>query len=212
MSLINIKAFPLGPIQTNCYLIWPVNETCCWIIDPGGPPGPVVKMIENERIHPEIIINTHGHWDHFEGNRALKDKFPDTPIAVHEADADLLPDPDKNLSRFLMGRPISSPPAEIFLKDGDELYLGTLGFKVIHTPGHTPGGVCLYCAQAGIVIVGDLIFAGGGVGRTDFPRASAKQLAESIEKLFKTAPDETLVYPGHGPATTLGDEKTLLGY
>jgi hydroxyacylglutathione hydrolase len=212
MTLLNIESRPLGPIQTNCYLIWPVKENCCWIIDPGGPPGPILKIIEAKKLCPEMIINTHGHWDHFEGNQDLKDKYPTIPIAIHESDSDVLPDPDKNLSRFLMGKAISSPPADLFLKDGDSLKLGSLEFTVIHTPGHTPGGVCLYCAQAQAVIVGDLIFAGGGVGRTDFPRASAKQLAESIEKLFKLVPDQTAVYSGHGPATTIGDEKANLGF
>jgi glyoxylase-like metal-dependent hydrolase (beta-lactamase superfamily II) len=212
MSLLNIETIPLGPIQTNCFILWPEGESSCWIVDPGGLPGPILKIIDATNLRPEMIINTHGHWDHFMGNRSLKDKFPDLPLAIHEADADVLPDSDKNLSLFLIGKEIVSPPANRFLKDGDELPLGSLMFKVIHTPGHTPGGVCLYCAKAKTVIVGDLIFAGGGVGRTDFPGASQKQLTESITKLFVLLPEDTTVYPGHGPSTTIGEEKANLGF
>jgi hydroxyacylglutathione hydrolase len=212
MPILNIQTLLLGPIQTNCFILWPENQAACWIVDPGGLPEPILKIIEAKKLRPEMIINTHGHWDHFMGNQSLKDKFPDVPIAIHEADAEVLPDPDKNLSLFLIGKAISSPPADRFLKDGDELHLGSLSFKVIHTPGHTPGGVCLYCAQAKTVIVGDLIFAGGGVGRTDFPKASQKQLTESITKIFAILPEDTTVYPGHGPATTIGEEKANLGF
>ncbi len=212
MPTLNIETIPLGLIQTNCFILWPENEVPCWIVDPGGLPGPILKIIEAKKLRPEMIINTHGHWDHFMGNRCLKDKFPDIPLAIHEADADVLPDPDKNLSLALIGKAIFSPPADRFLKDGDELKLGSLAFKVIHTPGHTPGGVCLYCAKAKTVIVGDLIFADGGVGRTDFPKASQEQLMASITRLFEMLPEDTAVYPGHGPSTTIGEEKANLGF
>ncbi|MFA5864032.1 MAG: MBL fold metallo-hydrolase [Phycisphaerae bacterium] len=213
MTKLNIETFPIGPIQTNCYLVWPEKENVCWIIDPGGLGGAIIKIIEAEKLQPQMLIVTHGHWDHFLGNRGLKDKFPKLPIAIHQADADVLPDANANMSLSFIGKSILSPPADVLLHDGDELNLGSLHFKVIHTPGHSPGGICLYCSDAEekVLFAGDLIFAGGGVGRTDLPKSSSRQLYESISKIFETLPEETIVYPGHGPSTTLGEEKKILG-
>ncbi len=212
MTHLNVQTPPLGLIQTNCYLIWPEGETACWIIDPGGLPGPIISVIERNKLEPKKIIITHGHWDHFMGNRCLKDKFPHAKIAIHESDARVLPDADANLSLALIGKAILSPPADEFLKDGDNLQLGSLTFRVIHTPGHSPGGVCLHCEDPDVksVFVGDLIFAGGGVGRTDLPGSSTRDLHQSIKRVFKLIPDETVVYPGHGPTTTIGEEKESL--
>jgi len=207
MAQLHVETIPMGPIETNCYLVWPEGRRECWVIDPGGLPTPVIKRIEKEKLEPKMIVITHGHWDHFLGNRCLKDRFPEAQIAIHELDASVLPDPEKNMSLSFIGKSILSPPADRRLKDGDELALGEFKFQVIHAPGHCPGLICLYCPEAKTLFAGDLIFAGGGVGRTDLPRSSPRQLEESLKKIFDRLPDDTTVYSGHGPATTIGDER-----
>ncbi len=211
MTKLNIETFPLGPIQTNCYLVWTDNSPDCWIIDPGGQPHAILKRIESLKLQPQMLILTHGHCDHFIGNRDLKTKFPNLIIAIHEADADVLPDDNKNLSVLFLRRSVMSPPADRLLHDGDVLTLVDMKFKVIHTPGHTPGCICLYCANADtkVLFTGDLIFAGGGVGRTDLPNSSTRKLCESITRIFNEIPGETIIYPGHGPATTIHNERKI---
>lgn len=209
---LNIETFPMGPIRTNCYLVRPENSKSCWIIDPGGSPEPVINSINAHQLEPEMIIMTHGHWDHFIGVADLKAQYPNAQIGIHDADADALPDAELNMSESFLGMKIISPPADVILQDGDHLQLGSVGFKVIHTPGHTPGGICLYSpdTKTPVVFVGDLIFADGGVGRTDLPKSSTAQLYTSISKLFRMLPDEALVYSGHGASTTIGKERSCL--
>lgn len=213
MAKLNIETIPLGLIETNCYLVWPEAESVCWIIDPGGDPTPVVEIMAAKALRLEKIVITHGHFDHFLGTRELKAQFPTVPIAIHASDAAVMPDAKLNMSALFLGRGISCPPADEYLQDGQELKLGTLTFQVIHTPGHAPGGICLYCPECDpkVLFAGDLIFAGGGVGRTDFPRSSTEQLWESIAKIFRMVPEATTVYSGHGPTTTIGEEKEYLG-
>jgi len=210
MTTINVEKIEIGPIATNSYLVWPEGENACWIIDPGGLPKPIISAVERNGLEPEMIIITHGHWDHFLGNRCLKGRWPEVPIAVHEADAEALPNPNVNLSVSMFGKLIKSPPADRLLHEGDKLRLGEFEFEVIHTPGHSPGGICLYCSDKQIAFVGDLIFAGGGVGRTDLPRASTDQLYNSIDKFFKRVANETVIYPGHGEATRADRERVML--
>jgi len=214
MLKLNVETFPIGMLQTNCYVLWPENEKVCWVIDPGGPPAPVIKLIEKRNLDLQSIVITHGHFDHFMGNQALKEQYPNAKIAIHEVDADLLVNADVNLSTAFFGYSIVSPPADQILHEGDKLQLGSLTFTVIHTPGHCPGCICLHCDHPDVrtLFVGDLIFAGGGVGRTDFPGASGKELTKSISRIFKIVPEDTAVYPGHGPTTTIKREKQMLGY
>ena len=209
---LNIETYPLGPIQTNCYLIWPDDSKDCWIIDPGGSPEAIIASIQKRGLTHKMIILTHGHWDHFLGNADLKKAFPDLSIAMHQADSPVLPDASKNMSQLFVGTPIVSPPADCFLNDSDEIMLGEIIFKVIHTPGHTPGGICLYSKNSDdkVIFVGDLIFAGGGVGRTDLPMSSTAKLYESIARVFKEVSDDTKVYSGHGPASMIKREKSYL--
>jgi glyoxylase-like metal-dependent hydrolase (beta-lactamase superfamily II) len=209
---LNIEVFPLGPINTNALLVWPENAQSCWIVDPGGDPSEIIERIEELKLKPEMIVLTHGHWDHFGGNASLKKKYPAIKIAIHQADAEVLPDARKNMSQAFVGYDIVSPPADVLLKDGDKLKLDGISFQIIHTPGHTPGGICIYSADADekVVFAGDLIFAGGGVGRTDLPHGSTAQLYSSIARLFKTVDEKAVVYPGHGPATTMDREKAYL--
>lgn len=209
MTSIHVETIPIGPIETNCYVVWPEGQPACWIIDPGGLPKPVIKVVEANSLTPEMIVITHGHWDHFIGNRCLKKRWPDLPIAVHEIDGPALRNPNINLSMSLLGKLVKSPPADRLLHEGDRLTLGPFQFEVIHTPGHCPGSVCLYSSECDVVFVGDLIFQGGGIGRTDFPNGSSDELYRSIEKLFKTIGPNTVIYPGHGPATSADKERMM---
>lgn len=210
MSKLVVKTYPMGPIQVNTYLVWAEGSKGCWVIDPGGLPKPLLAEIGKNDLVLEKIVNTHGHWDHFMGNTALKEACPQASIAIHLMDAMALVSADVNLSQAFVGKAVTSPPAEEFLDDGATLMLGDLTFSVIHTPGHSPGGVCLYCAEAKTAFVGDLIFAGGGVGRTDLPMGSPAQLYNSIEKFLHMVTPDTTFYPGHGPSTIASEEKIML--
>lgn len=209
MSELHVETIVVGPIETNCYVIWLAGEENCWIIDPGGFARPVKAAVDRRNLKPELIVITHGHWDHFFGNNGLRKRWPDLSIAVHEKDAPALPDPGVNLSVSMFGKLVKSPAADRILKDGDKLSLLSAEFEVIHTPGHSPGSISLYCAQQQIVFVGDLIFAGGGVGRTDLPQSSTEDLYRSIETLFNRIGPETIIYSGHGPPSRADKERTI---
>ena len=185
----------VGPIETNCYIVTE-NEASkeAIIIDPGEEAGKILAFISKHQLQPLYIIITHGHFDHIGANRELKAKLK-IPILMHEKDTFGLPSGN-------------SPPADRFLKDQDHLEVGPpeadLKFEVLHTPGHTPGGISLYCEKEKVLFSGDTLFY-DAVGRTDLPHSSEKDMRESIKKLL-TLPPGTKVYPGHGQPTTIGDE------
>ena len=155
-----------------------------------------------------VWINTHGHIDHIGANRAIKERY-DIPLLIHSADSASLTDPGLNLSAMGFGR-LDSPPSDRELQDGDEILVGEIMLKVISTPGHTPGGICLLICRSGqpdVIITGDTLFA-GGVGRTDFPGGSWSLLMESIRNRLLSFPDETIIFPGHGSHSTIGEERS----
>ncbi|MBF0493974.1 MAG: MBL fold metallo-hydrolase [Candidatus Omnitrophica bacterium] len=194
---IEIKAFEVGPIGTNCYLTYDGNKTGI-LIDPGYPETAIRDFILRNDLKIEYTVNTHGHGDHIAGN-----KFFDYPVYIHELDEPFLTDGAKNLG-FFAGMTVPKVKAFKILKDGDKILAGKLEFTVIHTPGHTPGGICLLAGN--VLFAGDTLFH-EGVGRTDLPGGSQKALEASIKNKLFTLPDNTKVYPGHGPATTIGHEK-----
>jgi len=202
-----IEALVVGDYQANCYLVTDDSELL--IIDPGDEAERIAEIIERRKLGPRLLVNTHGHIDHIGGNRELKARFPEMKICVHAADAKALGKPLKNLSIF-QARMYKSPPAEVELQDGQELTLGKLRFKVIHTPGHTPGGISLYCAEGladgPVVFTGDALFA-GGIGRSDFPGGDGALLVKSIRERLLTLPPFTRALPGHGPDSTIQEEK-----
>ena len=202
-----IEVLAVGDYQSNCYLVTDGPELL--IIDPGDEADRICEIIARRKLEPRLLVNTHGHIDHIGGNRDLKERFPAIKICVHSDDAKALGKPLKNLSIF-QGRMYKSPPPDIVLVDGQELALGKLRFKVIHTPGHTPGGISLYCAEGlgdgPVVFTGDALFA-GGIGRSDFPGGDGELLIKSIRERLLTLPPFTRCFPGHGPDSTIQDEK-----
>jgi hydroxyacylglutathione hydrolase len=196
-----VYTFQLGPMQANCYILECEKTRSAIVIDPGDEADVILDIISDRKLKLEFIINTHGHIDHISANNELKKKTS-AKLCIHRLDADLIVDPQKNLSSFI-GKPISSLPPDRILEDGDIIESGTIKLKVIHTPGHSPGGICLLADDA--IFTGDLLFA-GGIGRYDFPGSSYDQIMESLKKVIELG-DDLIVYPGHGFNTTIGEEK-----
>ena len=206
---LEIIAFPLGVYQTNCYVV-NAGELGGFVVDCGFEPDRLIQLVQQQTRTPEAVVLTHAHLDHIGGLFAFRKHFPDVPIWIHEAEEQWLLDPERNLSA-LLDTPTTAPPADRLLREGDVLELAGQRWAVLHTPGHSPGSVTLYCEAAGLAFVGDTLF-NGSVGRTDFPGCSMETLSESIRTKLYTLPDETDALPGHGPATTIGHEKATNPY
>lgn len=184
----------VGPIGTNCYLVEDEASKECLIIDPGDYPGVILKTIEEKKLKPAAIVITHGHWDHVGANKKLKEKYH-LPIMMNEAD--------------LFGLKITDSPApDRGLNENDEIKVGGLTFKVLQTPGHSPGGISLYLEKEKVIFTGDTLFK-ETYGRVDLPGSSPEAMVFSLKKLL-ALPHETKVYPGHGRPTTIGAEQNLL--
>ncbi len=202
-TMLKIKSWTVGPFEENVYLIWCTESRQALLIDPGGETERILDFARQEGLTIRYILNTHGHADHIAENALAKEKTG-AELLIHEDDHSMLTNPEQNLSLFFEA-PIISPNADRFLRDGDTLTLGSLTFSIIHTPGHSPGSICL--VHDGLVIAGDTLFY-HGVGRTDLPGGSMKALEHSIREKLYTLPDETVVYSGHGPQTTIGEERS----
>jgi len=203
-----VHSLIVGPLQVNCHIVTDGDSPAAAIIDPGGDAELIIEKVEAESLKPESIVLTHGHGDHIGALAAVKDRYPDAPILAHAQDAPALTDPNLNLS-IMLGMPMTAPPADRELADGDEFEVGSLRFRVIHTPGHTPGGACFYAETSPpLLLSGDALFA-GSVGRSDFPGGSHEQLIESIRTRLLVLPDDTRVLSGHGPETTIGAERRM---
>jgi hydroxyacylglutathione hydrolase len=196
-----IVALPVGLIQTNCYVVGCEETKEGAIIDPGGHPERILAEVERQGLTVKYVLNTHGHFDHTDANSALV-KATGAPLALHPQDQPLLATAGGAALFGLQADP--SPPPDLELRDGDELVIGSLNLKVLHTPGHTPGHVCFYEADEGVLFDGDVLFY-RGIGRTDLPGGSWTQLMDSIQRVLFALPDDTQVYSGHGPATTIGE-------
>lgn len=189
--------------QTNCYTVRSGDHL--WIVDAGFDPAPLIDLVTGTGLTPEAIVLTHAHPDHIAGIPEVLEAFPGTPVWIHRLERNWLTDPTLNLSA-LMGQPVAVGEANRLLDDDESLTLGDTTWRVRHTPGHSPGSISLSCDQAPVVLAGDALFA-GSVGRTDFPGSDPATLAESIRTQLYTLPDETTVFSGHGPSTTIGREK-----
>jgi glyoxylase-like metal-dependent hydrolase (beta-lactamase superfamily II) len=186
--------------------MWLHGRSDCIVVDPGLEPDKIIRFLADHDLTPSAILNTHGHSDHIAGNQAMKRHWPECPLMIGSADEDKLSDPNKNLSAPF-GLALISPPADQTLSDGEELLLAGISLKVFDTPGHSIGHVVFVCEQESpkIVIGGDVLFS-GSIGRTDFPDGSFEQLRESIHNVLFTMDNDTIVFPGHGPETTIGQE------
>ncbi len=194
-----IETLVVGPFATNCYIVGSESSRQGMIIDPGDEAGQILARVKELKLDIKFIVLTHGHVDHTGALKEVKEATG-ARIAVHADDARTL----DALSLLLAIYRPSPPPPDSLLKDGDSIALDELHFTVRHTPGHSPGGICL--EGEGVVFSGDTLF-NYGIGRTDLPGGSYKKLIDSIQAKLMVLADDTVVYPGHGPETTIGAER-----
>jgi len=188
---------------SNCYVVGDESSKDGMIIDPGAEADQIMRVVEDLGLNIKLIVLTHGHMDHVGALKEVKE-VTGAQIAIHADDAPSLQD---NTMRHVFSRSSESlPPPDVLLKEGDTVDVGELHFRILHTPGHTPGGICL--SAEGIVFTGDTLF-NFGIGRADFPGASYDQELESIRTKLMPLPDNTIVCPGHGPDTTIGVERRV---
>jgi glyoxylase-like metal-dependent hydrolase (beta-lactamase superfamily II) len=201
--MIKFKTYSLLPsFETNTYLVWETESLEAILIDPAAPNTTLRDEIKSLKLNLRYIINTHGHGDHIGGNEFFQAAF-ETTIAIHSDDADMLIEATQNLSAF-MNEPFVSPPAKKLLTNREIINIGNKNATIIHTPGHTAGGIILYIEP--YLFTGDTIFY-RSVGRTDLPSGNTNQLIESIRNHIFQLPDDTIILPGHGPSTTVRDER-----
>jgi glyoxylase-like metal-dependent hydrolase (beta-lactamase superfamily II) len=202
--MLEIRTYPLGPIQTNCYLILNDNRECL-VIDPGEEGDRIIAEIEKLNVKPFAILLTHAHFDHIGAVDQVRIHFS-IPVHIHEAEQEWLGNPDLNGSSRYPGLPlVKNKAADHFLREG-EMKIGSFQLEVRHTPGHSPGSVSFIFNDAQIAIVGDTLFR-EGIGRTDLPGGDTKTLLQSIHEKLLTLHDEFVIFPGHGPSTTPEEEK-----
>ena len=201
-----VKMLTVGVLFTNCYIVGCSETGEALVIDPGfesdAEAKRVLAEINRHNLRVRYIVNTHGHPDHTAGNAIIK-KATGAPILIHEYDAPMLTEEAKSLFR-MFGFTVMSPPADRVLHDGDLIQAGTVKLKVLHTPGHSKGSISLLGDD--VVFTGDTLFA-GSIGRFDLPGGSFEEIIRSIKKRLMTLPDHIKVYPGHGPTSTIGDER-----
>jgi glyoxylase-like metal-dependent hydrolase (beta-lactamase superfamily II) len=210
-----VECLVVGLVQTNCYVIADEKTGHTAVIDPGGDVEQIVSILQEidtrfeADLRVDTVIDTHAHFDHVQDNGRLLEALarvqPSPPKLVAHAQAVSLLSIGGGAELFGL-RAVPSPEPDVLVKDGDVLSWGSVSFQVLHTPGHSQGSISLYSAEEACVFVGDVLFA-QGVGRTDLPGGNWKTLLNSIRDRLFALPDDTVVYPGHGPATTIGREK-----
>jgi len=199
---MQVRSLAVGPLMTNCFVAWDEGSKEAVVVDPGGDAERILGVVAQEGLAVRYIVDTHGHADHILANAPVHEATG-APVCIHELDGPLLTDAYANLSAWA-GFPYRARPADRLLREGDEISLGELTLRVLHTPGHTPGGISL--VGPGGVFSGDCLFE-GSIGRTDFPGGNARELLVSIKDKLLALPDDTVVYCGHGPETTIGAER-----
>lgn len=197
-----VKSLEVGPIMANCYILGCEKTKEAVVIDPGGDSDRILMTLAEKELKVKYIINTHGHFDHVGANKKMKE-VTGAPIMIHAEDEPMLAQLDRAAASFGLSAE-NSPDADKNIGDGDEISFGKITLKVIHTPGHSKGGISLY--TKGYLFVGDTLFA-GSIGRTDLPGGDYNTLISSIKEKLFVLPQETVVYTGHGPETTISREK-----
>ena len=200
-----IERIEVGPYGTNCYIVGSEATKSGIIIDPGDDTGVILERVNKLGLDIKMIVSTHGHIDHVGGLKDVKEATG-AEMAIHADDAGFITGTGTRIfSMLISGLSYPKPPPpDRLLKDGDIINVDDLHFEIIHTPGHTRGGICLF--GGGVLFSGDTLF-NSSVGRSDLPGGSHRQLIESIQSRLMALPDETIVYPGHGPETTIGAER-----
>jgi Zn-dependent hydrolases, including glyoxylases len=205
--MLKIEVFVFSPIQENTYIIFN-DEKDCLIIDPGcyfqQEKDEIKSFIEDNGLKPVMLLNTHCHLDHVFGNKFIADNYHLT-LQLHSEEKQLLQ--LAPASGLMFELPFDNYQGSyIFLKEGDKVHLGADELEVIHVPGHSPGSICFYCRKQKFLIGGDVLF-NGSIGRTDLPGGNFETLTNNVKQKLLTLPDDVVVYSGHGPATTIGQEK-----
>ena len=200
---VDFKVIPVGPLKVNSTILYSQGEA--FIFDPGADIEKLIHLLEEENLTLKGIFLTHGHIDHFGGVKALKRRFPNVPVYMHQSDQFLLSDELWPGFAAYLGAELN-PPIDHFIREGDTFKLGDLSVEVYETPGHTPGSVVYWIPQLEVLIAGDLLFR-GGVGRWDLPGGDYNTLVNSLKKVFKLFPDTAKVITGHYDLTTLGYER-----
>lgn len=199
-----LEAMVVGPLQVNCYIVGCEETREALVIDPGDDGEQILQHIAQAGLTVKMIVNTHGHFDHV-GANALLVAETGAPLHIHVSDAPFLPRIREHAAVYGLQVRVSPPPDRA-LHGGETLTVGTLPIQVLHTPGHTPGGICLQINDH--LFSGDTLFA-DSVGRTDLPGGNHEDLVEAIRQKLFALPDSTIAHPGHGPDTTIGREKRL---
>ncbi len=204
-----IGVMEVGPIRTNCYILRNgADSKEAVLIDPGDQPEQILAELRREGTVPTAILLTHGHFDHILAVNRICQEMPDVKVYISEAEKTLVENPDLNGGRLHPGAVIHP---DVFVKEGDLLELAGLRFKVLLTPGHTAGSCCYYMEEEESLFAGDTIFR-ESYGRTDLPTGSYAEIMKSLERLLTELPEDTAVFPGHGPGTTIGYEKRIEGF
>lgn len=203
---LRLRTIVSMPFEENCYVIGRADRRDVVVVDPGFEPDLILEYLQDEGLTVAAILNTHGHADHIAGNAAMKEAFPDAPLVIGIGDAPMLTDADLNLSAPF-GLAVVSPPADRTLVEGERIDYAGLDLDVLEIPGHSPGHIVFILKGDKTHIIGGDVLFRGSVGRTDFPGGSFELLRSGIHAKLWPLPDDAVIYPGHGPVTTIGHEK-----
>ncbi|SEO33806.1 MBL fold metallo-hydrolase [Propionispora vibrioides] len=201
---MEVIAIEVGALGTNCYIVYCEKTRQAIVVDPGANAAEILQTVQEQKLQVTAIVNTHGHADHITANDKIREATQ-APVYIHADDAAMLTSPQRNLSVYI-GAPVICQAADRLLQEEDLVAVGEGTLRVLHTPGHTPGGICLLGDK--FLLSGDTLFA-ESVGRTDFPGGSSELLIAGIREKLMVLPDDIKVLPGHGPATTIGWERRM---
>jgi len=194
------------PFAENTYVVWRRGSAEAVVIDPGLEPELILDFLHEHELTPALVLNTHGHADHIAGNAAMKSAYPQAPLVIGAGDEPMLADANLNLSAPF-GMDVVSPPADRVVGEGDIVEAAGIRFEVLDIPGHSPGHVVYLCRESPLVVFGGDVLFREGVGRFDFPGSDGEMLFNGIRTKLFTLPPDTVVYPGHGPVTTVAHER-----